>query len=164
MGRQGLTLLLLLLGLTGCQTVSEQQARHRLYLVEPDLIRSKQVRLGMSYETVSERLGRPAFRMQQRIHHQEWSSWTYATQTEDWRPPGDDDTGFWPADSQIDPPVVTRARLFLTFRNGRLVAIEDPIHRTNTVTSDLGPLDQDTVNRLRREIYGAAPKGRDRAK
>ena len=106
-------LTLVLLGLLGCgANLRQQQAKHRLYLTEPDLVRSSQLRLGMSYETVSERLGAPASRIQQRIDNKEWSSWTYAVRTEAWQPPGDDDTGVWPSDSDIDPPVVTRARLF----------------------------------------------------
>lgn len=154
--------LFLLLALAGCQhDARHYQRKHRLYLTEPDLVREKKIRLGMSVESVSDHLGSPAFEFTERRHGKNWSSWTYVTRAEAWSPPGDDDTGAWPTDSTLDPPVVSRPRLHLTFLNGRLVAIDDPVYNTYQVSGEMGPLDQDAINRLRQKLYGTdARKGK----
>ncbi len=146
--------LFILLVLAGCNADFQQhQEKHRLYLHEPNLVRNKGLRLGMSYETVHDRLGAPAHSLEQRINRKQWASWTYAVRAEDWKPPGSDGDEAWPTDSSLDPQVVSRARLYLTFRNGRLVAIDDPVYNLYQVSSDLDQLDEDTVNRLRKQLY-----------
>lgn len=154
---RSLALAFLLACAAGCNFDAKKfQEKHRLYLKEPDLVRERQVRLGMSVETVTEKLGDPALRLANRIGGRDWSSWTYVTSEEAWSPPGsgDDENEAWPAGRGARPTVVNRERLHLIFLDGRLVAIEDPVYRHFEVSETLEPPDKETVERLRRKLYG----------
>lgn len=145
------TILALAVLAAGCAEPERGSLRDRydLYLSEPDRAASAGLALGDTEAQAEEKAGKPGTGYEQVIGGHRWTEWVYSKSYTDWEPE-DDDVGIFKPDRY--PRRITREKLRLTFRDGRLRTIEDVA---------TGRVETDLITRDEKREYETLKKGEE---